>query len=116
MHLFFSPQNSETQKEIITYSLMYGGLFSVFEIFKHRNDRVYGISPSRVIGATLGLVAGFYGSYLICILAGIFDGVTTFEASSLTSSSITVGISFGGAELSRQLGSFFAHVLLPVKY
>jgi hypothetical protein len=104
-HLFFSPPNSDTKRAIAIYFLVYGGLFSAFEIFKHRNEPTYGISPSRTIGAALGFVAGFYCSYLICILAGISDGISLME-----SSGITVAICFGCAEANRQIGSFFGNV------
>ena len=108
MHLLFLSPNSGTKRAIAIYFLVYGGLFSAFEIFKHRNEPSYGISPSRVVGAALGFVGGIYGSYLICILAGISDNVSPID-----SSSITVAICFGSAEASRQIGSFFGNVLLP---
>jgi hypothetical protein len=109
VHMLFFPPNFDTNRGIITYSLMYGGFFSVFEIFKHRNKPAYGISPSRAIGAMPGFVAGFYCGYLICILAGISDGISLMNESS----GITIGICFGGGEAGRQIGSFFGSVLLP---
>ena len=108
MHLLFLSPNSGTKRAIAIYFLVYGGLFSAFEIFKHRNEPSYGISPSRAVGGALGFVAGIYGSYLICILAGFAD-----DASPIDSSDIIVGICFGSAEASRQIGSFFGNVLLP---
>ncbi|MEY2833114.1 MAG: hypothetical protein RLZZ574_2373 [Cyanobacteriota bacterium] len=107
-HLFFSPPNSDTKGAITIYFLIYGGLFSAFEIFKHRNEPTYGISPSRAVGAALGFVSGFYCSYLICILVGISDGISLME-----SSSITIGICMGSGEAGRQIGSFFGNILLP---
>ena len=107
MHLLFLSPNSDTKRAIAIYFSVYGGLFSAWEIFKHRNEPNYGISPSRSVGGALGFIAGLYGSYLICILAGFAD-----DASPIDSSGIIVAICFGSAEASRQIGSFFSNVLL----
>ena len=109
MHLLFLSPNSGTKRAIAIYFLVYGGLFSAFEIFKHRNESGYGISPSRAVGGALGFVAGIYGSYLLCILVGISDDVSPID-----SSDIIVGICFGSAEASRQIGSFLGNNLLPM--
>ena len=65
IHLVSSPLDPNTVVAITTYSLIYGGLFLVWKIYKHRNDSAYKISPSRVGGAILRSVAGFYYCYLI---------------------------------------------------
>jgi len=96
-----------TKRAIAIYFSVYCGLFSAFEIFKHRNEPGYGISPSRVFGGALGFIAGIYGSYLICILVGISD-----NAFSIDSSAVVVGICCGIAEANRQIGSFLSNVLL----
>ena len=108
VHLLFLSPNSDTKRAIAIYFSVYGGLFSALEIFKHRNEPGYGISPSRAVGGALGFVAGLYGSYLICILAGLAD-----DASPIDSSGILVAICFGSAEASRQIGSFLGNALLP---
>ena len=108
MHLLFRSPNGDTKRAIAIYFSVYGGLFSAREIFKHRNESGYGISPSRAVGGALGFVAGIYGSYLLCILVGIYDDVSPID-----SSHITVAICFGCAEASRQIGSFLGHVLMP---
>ena len=108
VHLVFLLSNSDTKRAIAIYFAVYLGLFSVFEIIKHRNEPSYGISISRAVGGALGFVAGIYGSYLLCILVGIYDDVSPID-----SSNIVVAVCFGSAEASRQIGSFFGNVLLP---
>ena len=106
-HLIFWSPNSDTKRAIAIYFLVYGGLFSAVEIFKQRKKTGYGISPSRAVGGALGFVGGIYGIYLLFILFGIYD-----DASPIDSSGIIVGICFGSAEASRQIGSFLGSVLL----
>ena len=108
MHLLFLSPNSDTKRAIAIYFSVYGGLLSIWETFKHRNEPGYGISPSRAVGGALGFVAGIYGIYLICILVGIYDDVSPID-----SSNIVVGICFGSAETNRQIGSFLGNALLP---
>ena len=109
LHLFFSSFNHENRRAIFSYLLIYGGLISAWQIFRYINVSNYGISFGSAIGATLGLIAGFYFGYQVSILAGIFDGV-----SSIDSSSITLAISFGSGEAGRLIGSYLGNVLLPI--
>ena len=109
LHLLFSSLNDETRKSIFIYLSIYGSGISAKYIFQYRNAPNYGISISRAIGSALGLMGGFYFGYQICILAGIFDGV-----SSIDSSSITIAISFGSGEAGRLIGSYLGHILLPI--
>ena len=108
VHLFFSSPDSDIRRAIFTYLLIYGGLISAFEIFKHRNEPNFGISPISATGATLGFIAAFYFSYQICILSGIFDGTDSIETSS-----VTLVLSFVSAEVGRQIGSYLGSILLP---
>jgi hypothetical protein len=101
IRLSFFVSNNDVKKKIYTFSLRCGFFFSAIETIKYKIE----ISPSRAIGGILGFVAGFYCSYLICILAGISDGISLME-----SSGITVAICFGCAEANRQIGSFFGNV------
>lgn len=89
------------------YFAVYLGLFSASEIIQHRNEPSYRISISRAVGGALGFIGGIYGSYLLCVLVGIGDDV-----SSIDSSGIVVGVCFGSAEASRQMGSFLGNALL----
>ena len=106
IHLVSSPPDSNTVVAITTYSLIYGGLFLVWEIYKHRNDSAYKILPSRVGGAILGSIAGFYYCYLIYILVGISNGIALIESSSI------IAICFGSAEAGHQIGSFLGNEIL----
>lgn len=107
MHLFLLSSNSDTKRAIAIYFAVYLGLFSVWEIFKHRNEPGYGISISRSVGGALGFIGGIYGIYLLCILVGIYDNVSPID-----SSGIVVAMCFGSAEASRQIGSFLGNALL----
>lgn len=109
LHLLFSYLNDETRKSIFIYLSIYGSGMSAKYIFQYRNAPNYGISISRAIGSALGLIGGFYFGYQICVLTGIFDGI-----SPIGTSNITIGIGFGSAELGRQIGNFLGHVLLPI--
>ena len=108
IHLLFLSSSSDTKRAIAIYFTVYLGLFSVFKIFKHRNEPGYGISINRAVGGALGFIGGIYGSYLLFILFGVYDDV-----SSIDSSAIIVGICFCCAEGSRQIGSFLSNALSP---
>ena len=108
IHMLSSPPNPATKQSILIYLLIYGGLTAVIYLFKNRDARNYGISVSRTIGATLGLIAGFCFGYQICVLTGIFDGVSPIETSY-----ITLAISFGCGVLSLQIGSVLSNNILP---
>ncbi|MEY2833117.1 MAG: hypothetical protein RLZZ574_2376 [Cyanobacteriota bacterium] len=63
IHLSFFVSNSNAKKSIFTIftqPLMYGFCISILDSFKYRNTSNFEISPSRAVGATLGLIAGFY--------------------------------------------------------
>ncbi|MEO0966850.1 MAG: hypothetical protein AAFX80_00615 [Cyanobacteria bacterium J06639_18] len=109
LHLLFSSLNDETRKSIFIYLSIYGSGISAKYIFQYRNAPNYGISISRAFGSALGLIGGFYFGYQICILVGIFDGISPIQTSN-----ITVAIGFGSAELGRQVGNFLGYILLPI--
>lgn len=104
-HLIFSPSNYDIRRSIFIYIVIYGGLNSVYEIFKNRNTAGYGISRSRAVGWLLGFTAGLYfGSQ-----ASIY-----FSLGSIESSSVAVGISFGCGEAGGQAGSFLGNKIFSV--
>lgn len=108
IHMLSSPLNPATKQSILIYLLVYAGLTAIIYLFKNRDARNYGISVSRTIGATLGLIAGFCLGYQICVLSGIFDGV-----SPIATSYITIAISFGCSVLGLQIGSVLSNNILP---
>ncbi len=110
IHMLSSPLNAATKQSILIYLLVYAGLTTIIYVFKNRNYPNYGISVSRTIGAILGLIAGFYLGYQVCILTGIFDGV-----SPISTSYITTAISFASGVLGLQIGSVLSNKLLLVK-
>ena len=123
-HLSFFVTNRDAKKEIYTCSLMYGFFFSVIEMIEYRNTPNFEISPSRAIGGTLGLIAGFYFGYQFCIWIKIMDDsrfIKLTEPSNINntgltgSSNITAianGFCYGSSEAGRQLGSFLGDILL----
>ena len=107
IHMLSSSLNPATKQSILIYLLVYGGLTTIFYLFKNRNVPRYGFSVIRTIGATLGLIAGFYFGYQFCILAGIFDGVNP-----IATSYITTAISFGSGVIGLQIGSVLSNNIL----
>ena len=105
--LFFSNRdiNREIKISILIYLLVYGGLNSAFEIFKHRNAPNYGVTVGSAIGGTLGFIAGCHLGYQTCILAG-----SDLTEMSPTTSAITL---MSGV-FCLQIGSIFGNVLLPI--
>jgi hypothetical protein len=124
VHLSFFVSNGYLKKRIYTYPLMYGIFISTMEIIKYRNTPYLIISPSRAIGGTIGLIAGFYFGYQFCILIKIIDDNRFIESLSdidktvLTGSShsksIATAISIGFSEAGRQLGSFLGEILFSI--
>lgn len=110
IHMLSSPLNPATKQSILIYVLVYAGLTTIIYLFKNRDYPNYGISVSRSIGALLGLIAGFYLGYQVCILTGIFDGVSPIETSYITNA-----VSFGSGLLGFQIGGVLSNYLLPVK-
>jgi uncharacterized membrane protein HdeD (DUF308 family) len=101
------PLNPATKQSILIYLSVYGGLTAIIYLFKNRDARNYGFSVIRIIGATLGLVAGFCFGYQICALTGIFDGVSPIETSY-----ITIAISFGCSVVGLQIGGVLSNNIL----
>ena len=107
IYMLSLPLNPATKQSILIYLLVYGGLTAIIYLFKNRDARNYGISVIRTIGATLGLIAGFCLGYQICVLTGIFDGVSPIETSY-----ITIALSFGCGVLGLQIGSVLSNNIL----
>lgn len=126
IRLSFFVSNSDVKKWIYTQPLMYGFFISILETIKYRNTSNFKISPSRAIGATLGLIAGFYFGYQFCILIKIIDDArfmnptesSDIDGTSLTGSSnitaIANAICIGFSEAGRQLGSFLGDILFSI--
>ena len=108
-HLSFFFSNSDVKKRIYTIPLMYGIFIAAFETFNYRNTPNLEILPSRAIGGTLELIAGFYFGYQFCILVKITDDTSFME-----SSYIAIGFCCGFGEAGRQLGNFLSNILLPI--
>jgi hypothetical protein len=105
VRLLFFSSNRELRKSILIFSLVYEGLDLAFEIFDHGNALNYGIFISHAIGGTLGLIAGCYLGYQVCILAGLDP---------IESPDITNMVTFMGGAFYFHIGSFFGNVLLPI--
>lgn len=110
IYMLSLPLNPATKQSIVIYLSVYAGLTAIIYLFKNRDARNYGFSVIRTIGATLGLIAGFSFGYQVCVLTGIFDGV-----SPIATSYITIAISFGCAVLGLQIGSVLSNNILSSK-
>lgn len=110
IHMLSLPLNPATKQSILIYLSVYAGLTAIIYLFKNRDAQNYGFSVIRTIGAILGLIGGFCLGYQVCVLTGIFDGV-----SPIATSYITIAISFGCGVLGLQIGGVLSNNILSSK-